>query len=186
MDIQIELPSLKYKDSFLKAVQEFQQLESHRSEDREYDEYPLNMTDNDFENLVIRPKLDAIKGLGLPQGYVPCTEFWIIDNDGFSGRVSLRHFLSDYLKNQGGHIGYAVCPSKRQKGYVKTAFRLVLKEAAKMGIRQVLMTCDEDNVGSKKTITCGLKEFGGYEDVPYKATGQMPILRYWINTKQRD
>lgn len=186
MDIKIELPDLKYKDSFLKAVEEFRQLESHRSEDREYDQYPLNMTDNEFDTLVVRPKLDAIKGLGLPQEYVPCTEFWIIDNDGFSGRVSLRHSLSDYLKSQGGHIGYAVRPSKRQKGYVKTACRLVLKEAAKMGIPQVLMTCDEDNIGSKKTITGALKEFGGYEDVPYKTEGQIPILRYWINTRQRD
>jgi len=66
--------------------------------------------------------------------------------------INLRHELNDLLLAWGGHIGYAVRTSARRQGIATRALALMLGEAARLGINPVLVTCDEDNVGSRRTI----------------------------------
>ena len=111
------------------------------------------------------------------QGLVPCTQFWIIDNNGeYCGRVSFRHALNEKLAHHGGHIGYDIIPSKRGKHYATIALGLCLKEAKKMGLEKVLLTCDDDNVASAKTIE---KNGGVLQDKVPQDNGVI-TRRYWI------
>jgi len=56
-------------------------------------------------------------GLDLAPGRVPAT-FLYADVDGqVVGRASVRHALTDQLLRLGGHIGYAVLPPFRRRGY---------------------------------------------------------------------
>ena len=66
--------------------------------------------------------------------------------------IDIRHRLNDYLLNFGGHIGYSVRKSERQKGYATEMLNLALKECVNLGIKKVLITCDKNNVASAKTI----------------------------------
>lgn len=72
------------------------------------------------------------------------------------GTIQLRHFLTDELKEHGGHIGYGIRPTERKKGYGKEQLLLVLEIAKSMKIPKVMITCNKDNIASSKTaISCG-------------------------------
>ena len=109
-------------------------------------------------------------------GKVPCTYFWIVDGDGadeFVGYLALRHSLNAWLLEEGGHIGYSVRPSRRREGHATRALLLALDHAAMLGLDRVLVTADDDNLGSQRVITGA---GGVYEDT---SNGKR---RYWIDT----
>lgn len=93
------------------------------------------------------------------------------------GMVNIRHQLNDLLLQWGGHIGYSIHPDERGKGYAKQQLRLALKECRGLGLHRVLLSCDETNVPSRRTIEgCG----GVYEDTRPDTQGN-PTRRYWID-----
>jgi predicted acetyltransferase len=118
---------------------------------------------------------DALPGTPRKPGYVPCTYLWIVEDDVFLGSLAIRHELTDFLLNEGGHIGYSVRPSARRRGHAARALADALPIARELGIQRVLLTCDEDNAGSRATIE---KNGGVYED---SRNGKR---RYWIDTAQ--
>jgi predicted acetyltransferase len=88
---------------------------------------------------------------GLVDGWkVPSTTFWLYVDDLPVGFGNLRHFLTDALRKAGGNIGYGIAPQYRGKGYGKELLRLLLKEAAKIGLEKVLITVHLDNIASQK------------------------------------
>lgn len=99
---------------------------------------------------------DHRAGVGLPEGRVPDT-FLVADVGGvIVGRVSVRHTLTPALAEFGGHIGYGVLPEHRRRGYATAMLRQALGVARSVGVRDALVTCDDDNVGSVRTIErCG-------------------------------
>ena len=115
----------------------------------------------------------AEPGTPKPPAWVTGTYLWMVVDDTVVGRVSLRHELTPWLLEVGGHIGYAVRPSARRRGYATAALARVLPVAADLGIDPALVTCDEDNIGSRKAIEAN---GGVLEDV---RNGK---LRFWVPT----
>ncbi|MEG2656861.1 MAG: GNAT family N-acetyltransferase [Clostridium sp.] len=134
-------------------------------------------TNFDFEGY-IKDLNDLSKGIGLPKGYVPSTEWWLINNTGdILGTVRLRHKLVERNYLEGGHIGYDISPRFRRKGYGKIILKLALDKARELEFEKVLLTCDLDNIGSKKIIE---NNGGKLENtIISKETGKK-VLRYWI------
>jgi predicted acetyltransferase len=108
-----------------------------------------------------------------PGGFVTATSLWIVEGDEVLGRLSLRHALTPFLLEVAGHIGYAVRPSARRRGVATRALALLLPIAADHGIDPALITCDVDNVGSRKVIEAN---GGVLED---ERAGK---LRFWVPT----
>ncbi|MDR2987860.1 MAG: GNAT family N-acetyltransferase [Nocardiopsaceae bacterium] len=121
---------------------------------------------------------DWQKGASLPDGWVP-DSFLVADVEGqIVGRVSIRHQLTDFLRNEGGHIGYCVLPEYRRRGYATEILRQALIVARSVGVDRVLITCDDDNVGSIKVI----EACGGKLDSVRPASGSARALRrYWVD-----
>jgi predicted acetyltransferase len=121
----------------------------------------------------------ARRGEDLPDGRVPAT-FLIAEVDGnLVGRVSIRHNLNPSLRTVGGHIGYAVRPQFRRRGYAQRILKLALLEAKQLGIHEVLVTCDADNHASRSTI----ENCGGVLEAPLATdTATTSKYRYWIGT----
>ncbi len=102
-------------------------------------------------------------------------------DDKLVGICNIRHYLNDYLRKVGGHIGYGVRPTERRKGYNKIQLYYALLEAQKLGIDSVMLDCIDTNVGSEKTI----QALGGVFDSEYYDEGYNANLRnYWINVDE--
>ena len=86
------------------------------------------------------------------EGRVHATNWWIVEDDTYLGAISLRHTLNDFLLAAGGHIGYGVRPTARRRGLATWALRAVLPNARSLGLTRVLLTCDDENVGSARII----------------------------------
>jgi predicted acetyltransferase len=150
--IRIERANIIYRDSFIRAVKEVQDFDEASESTDWYKKLDVRYLENNFHEYIVSV-LDKEKGINLKDGRVPSTMFWIIDeNNDFVGRVSLRHYLNESLEKCGGHIGYDIIPSQRKKGYAFQALKFCLREAKRMGINTVLVTCDDDNIGSRKVI----------------------------------
>src|SRR6266487_1114338 len=119
------------------------------------------------------------RGLNLPPNHVPSTFLFAFVGRRIIGRVSIRHSLNPFLERVGGHIGYVVVPEFRRRGFATGILRLSLQIArAKLGIRRVLVTCDEDNIGSIRTIE---KNGGILENIVSGQDLEQPKRRYWID-----
>ncbi len=163
----LTLPQARYKDSYIAAVREFiaekqtldwrpQMLQAH------FDEFLLTLKQAETEPLA---------------GLVPATRFWlIVAGDCYAGELDLRHHLTDGLRRYGGHIGYKIRPSQRRKGYGKLLCKLGIAQARQRGIGDILITCDDDNIGSVKIIEAN----GGI--LWDKIDNERGVLtrRYWI------
>ena len=112
------------------------------------------------------------------KGFVPATLYFLVAGGGrILGAIHLRHELNDKLLHHGGHIGYGVRPSERGKGNAARMLRMLLRDRRVMELRRVLLTCDDDNLASAKTIErCGGALWDTTED-----QGRT-IRRYWIDT----
>lgn len=142
--MELALPDIRFQKSYIQAQREFRA--EGRAVDINFDELKLH-----FPSFVQR-KLKQRDGLGLPKGFVPCSEFWMIEEQRFVGRIVLRHHLNEALGKFGGHIGYEVRPTERRKGFAQQAVAMVFPEARARGLAEVLITCDDDNLGSIKVI----------------------------------
>jgi predicted acetyltransferase len=119
------------------------------------------------------------QGIGLSDTQVPET-FLIAKVEGqMVGRVSIRHHLNPALRLVGGHIGYSVRPRFRRNGFAGKILDLALIEARNLGISKALLTCDADNIASRRLIEShgGLPEALNSQDTVTKFK-----LRYWITT----
>ena len=174
MEPHLELASEKYKESFLAAVQEYK--EESPIDGKDVSTLDLSLIEKDF-SLYISQLLSQARGENLPMGYVPQTIYWLIDKDEFIGRVSLRHRLTKSLLRIGGHIGYYIRPTQRQKGYGKKILALTLSKAKELGLKKVLVTCDESNPASRKIIEAN----GGIlNESLLLGEKRSSTLRFWI------
>ena len=57
------------------------------------------------------------RGELLPEGYVPCTSYFLWVDDSIVGKLDLRHYLCESLINGAGHIGYYIAPCYRGNGF---------------------------------------------------------------------
>lgn len=87
-------------------------------------------------------------GNDLPSGEVATSTFWLICEREVVGVVRIRHQDVECA----GHIGYDISPNCRKKGYGNQILKLVLEKATKIGIEELVVTCNIDNVASKKII----------------------------------
>jgi predicted acetyltransferase len=118
------------------------------------------------------------RGLNLAPDHVPSTFLFAFVGTRIVGRVSIRHSLNEFLERVGGHIGYAVVPEFRRRGYATMILRQSVAVAReKFGINRILLTCDDDNIGSIRTIE---KNGGILENVISGSDLHKPKRRYWI------
>ena len=139
--------------------------------------FVLAFDDSDFAAMLAR--LDACsRGIGLPDGFVPHSTFWLVeDGTHVVGVSNIRHRLTPSLLREGGHIGYGIRPSARGRGLGAEILHRSLQRAREIGIRDVLVTCGADNVGSAGVIR---RNGGVLESEAFLPERNEIVQRYWI------
>jgi predicted acetyltransferase len=98
---------------------------------------------------------------------------WWVHDEEYLGRIAGRHRLAPHLREVGGHFGYDVRPSARRRGHATAMLRAALPIARRLGIEPALVTCDVDNIASRKVIE---RNGGVLEDQ------RGDKLRFWVPT----
>lgn len=172
-DVKLISPSKEYENKAFEYIQEFSDYNSEINGtgglDRfeNYDDWLLKLEkDLDFKNI--------------PEGRVPANTYFLIrilDNK-IVGMINIRHKLSESLLNMGGHIGYSIRPTERNKGYGTIMLKLGLEKCREINLDKVLITCDKANLASAKVIqrNNGLLENEIFSDIFSEV-----VQRYWIN-----
>ena len=176
-ELVLVVPNIEYKKQALNLIDEvekndlepnirfsgFNSLEEYKNN---YEEW-LKYIEKQLNRETISPKLVTAN-----------TIFTIRKKDNkLVGIINIRHELNEYLLNYGGHIGYSILPSERQKGYAYKQLLLGLEFCKKINIRKVLITCAEYNIGSRKTIE---KAGGILENIVFDQNKNTNERRYWI------
>ena len=170
-------PDPRVRRSFAAAMSEFRGEGRGSEHDRTVigrylrDHGEAFTSDESFARFVVGVRADRLEETRRPEGYVPATELWWVHGDEFLGRIGVRHRLTPALLDLGGHIGYDVRPSARGRGHATEMLRRALVVAGELAIDRALITCDEDNVGSRTVIE---RNGGVLED----QRGRM--LRFWV------
>ncbi|MTI65480.1 MAG: GNAT family N-acetyltransferase [Firmicutes bacterium] len=168
--IKLVAPSLEHKCLVMDYKREF--IENEDSMDgtaglrnsETYEEWYQLIVDNSCEETVKEDLVPASTYLGIS-----------VKDGRLIGMIDIRHRLNDFLFNYGGHIGYSVRKSERQKGYATEMLSLALRKCLNLGMDRVLITCDKKNIASAKTI---IKNGGELENEVVEENEI--IQRYWI------
>lgn len=143
MSVKLEMPDLKYWESYERVFETI---------DLEGSVKGMNWDGKSTPDTFIQDARDMKEGRNLGE-LVPCTNFWIISNEEYVGRMSIRHELNDWLRNFGGHIGYEVIESARKKGHASRAMSLALGYCKdELNLKNLLITCDDRNTPSIRVI----------------------------------
>jgi predicted acetyltransferase len=172
-------PHPRYQRSFLASVQEI--LEAGEDEHwsgltifREETHTVEELADPAaFAGFAKRLRDLALPETPRPEGKVPETMLWWVDGEECLGRLSIRHVLTDGLREFGGHIGYVVRPAARRQGHASAMLKAALPLARDVGIDPALLTCDDTNAGSRRVIE---RNGGVFEDQ------RGDKLRFWVPT----
>ena len=160
----------------LSLADEAQALQGHLELATESWEYLLEYAENLPWADYVEALHDESLGRNLKEGRVPAT-FLMAESEGILiGRASIRHELNDFLFNYGGHIGYGVRPKYRRQGFATEILRQSLTYLHGLGVSDVLLTCDEENVGSIRVI----ESQGGILENTMEFEGILK-RRYWIS-----
>ena len=119
-----------------------------------------------------------IDGGGTSGNFLDLTYFYVREEDDcIVGMCNLRLALNDFLRTEGGHIGYGVRPTERGKHYATDMLAQALKVYDRLGIKNVLVTCDKENPASAKVIQ---NNGGMLEAEFYSETYDETLQRYVI------
>lgn len=173
-NVRLIIPREEFLMSYLDLCREFKESNNNQFVAHDPDTFDY------WKDTIFLKYENNRQGINLPEGYVSASSFWLVEDDVVIGVGGIRHSLTPALQKFGGHIWYAIIPSKWNLGYGTLQLKLLLEEAFKLGIYNALITCD-DNIGSYKVME---NNGGVYQDTIENIIDDQSrkTRRYWVNT----
>ncbi|MDQ3396750.1 MAG: GNAT family N-acetyltransferase [Deinococcota bacterium] len=124
---------------------------------------PGSLVDGELE-LVLTEAYPGNPGLG----FVPAYRFdmTLAGQNGAAGSIELRVGNTEHIVMYGGHIGYGVLPDYRGYRYAARACKLLLPLAKSHNLSPLWITCNPDNVASRKTCELAGADLVEIVDLP--------------------
>ncbi|WP_104091638.1 GNAT family N-acetyltransferase [Arthrobacter sp. GMC3] len=166
-------PTVTFHKSWVEAKREWPDGHQDGSGIRPGDRFE---TTKDFEAWIERLTMPADPAMLFGGVQVTASRFWIVKHDTYLGAIELRHVLTPFMLEAVGHIGYNIRPTARRRGVATWALKAILPHASNIGLSRVLLTCDEGNLPSARTIEIN---GGVLEDI--RSTELGVKRRYWID-----
>lgn len=144
---RLVVPTEKYKRKAIKYIKEHNKYNSRINGSGLLYEYI-----NDYEKWL--KKLEYERNIVADNVFVPNETYFLVreNDDKIIGMVNLRTELNERVKNSYGSIGYGIRPKERRKGYNKINLYLTLLECQRRGIKNVVLSCEKDNIASSKSM----------------------------------
>lgn len=172
--LELITPTCDLHSEFIEMLAEYQKLDEFRM----FDHNNLTLIQESFSSYIQHLENNS-QGINLKPGFVPATNFWLVINgEVILGESQLRHWLIPALEHRGGHIGYMIRPLQRNKGYGTKILTMTLEKARSMGLKRVLLTCNQDNFASARIIQ---KNQGKLTSEGFIENSDEVISRYWID-----
>ena len=149
-----------------------------------YRDHPFGYYEEGMPFAAYLARLDEARhGIDLPSDHVPNVRLYGFVGATMVGSLAIRLGLKGMLVTLGGHIGYQVFEPYQRRGYGTEMLRQAIPVCRQLGLDRILVTCDADNIASKRVIeTNG----GVYDSTVDKPIMRAPRLRYWIETGDRE
>ena len=149
----IYLKKVNYED----LEEEYRALKQIPAMENGFENVYRDITKEELEKEVIPTLIKHSEGLELQAGYVPDTYYFLWDNNRIVGLFKIRHYLNDFLRNGPGHMGYAILPDERGKGYAKKGLQLAIEECKNLILEdEIYFSVIKSNPASSKVIlSCG-------------------------------
>ena len=152
----------------------------------------LNDYNNSFKNINSNGWVSADRFINLLNDWKKNTAdrskvhffpYWLMKNNRVIGLVIIKDNIEvdDTWKNFGGNISYVIMPCYREKGYGTKSLNLALKKCKELGLKTVLITCMDSNIGSIKIIE---NNYGELSDICIDESKENLIRRYFINVDE--
>ena len=182
-ELELQLPTLHHKEAAENFKSEFLEMQefviygSALFDQMEYEQWLTHNMNNRQESTV-------------NIGWVTATTFFAVRkrDQKIVGMIDIRHNLrNEFLAQYGGHMGYSVRPSEREKGYATEMLKAGIEYAKSLNIGKLMIVCFSDNIPSIKTIEkCGgvLSETKLYTDgqfVNIPDSEEKVVNIYWID-----
>jgi tagatose 1,6-diphosphate aldolase len=124
---------------------------------------PGRLVDNELQ-LILTQKYAGDE----PRGFALSYRFSmaLIGKNSDVGNIELRIGNTDYILLYAGHIGYRVHPAYRGHRFAARSCRLLLPLARKHGLHTLWITCNPDNIPSRRTCEIIGAQFVEIIDLP--------------------
>ena len=142
-------PTIKYKNKAISYINEFYEYNSEINGSGALDRYLKEFSYEEWLKKIINDIDIANTKPGRVSGL---TYFYVDDNNEIVGMINIRLELNDFLKKEGGNIGYSIRPSKRRNHYATNMLKEALKICKRMRMNEVLISCDKSNPASRGVI----------------------------------
>ena len=173
--MKLVFPTIEYKEKAIDFIHEFYEYDSEINGSGSLDRY---LRESTYEAWLAKVLSDVdIANIEKPR--VPALTYFYVreEDDKIVGMINIRLTLNDFLRTEGGHIGYGIRPTERRKHYATEMLKAALRVCDTMSISEVLLSCDRENPSSAGVIkNCG----GELEAEFYSETFQETIQRYVI------
>lgn len=150
IDMKLIFPNITYKDKAIEFINEFYEHNSEINGSGALDWY---LEESTYEEWLEKVLADMdIANIEKPR--VPALTYFYVreEDDKIVGMVNIRLALNDFLREEGGHIGYSIRPTERRKHYATDMLNDALRVCDTIGIKEVLVTCDKINIASAGVI----------------------------------
>ncbi len=172
--MKLVFPNIEYKEKAIDYINEFYAYSSKINGDAGLDKALKASSYEEWINQVIA----HVDIANVPEGRAPSLTYFYVreEDDKIIGMIDLRLSLNDFLRTEGGHIGYAIRPTERRKGYATVMLKDALNIYRTLGIYNVLVVCNKENVASAKVI----QNCGGIIDEEFFSERYKKILQRYI------
>ena len=148
--MRLVFPTFEYKDKAIQFINEFYEYDSEINGSGGLDRYLKESTYEEW----LKKVLADIDIANIPQSRVPALTYFYIreEDDKILGMINMRLALNEFLKREGGHIGYCIRPTERRKHYATDMLNDALRIYDTLGIKEIILTCDKSNIASAGVI----------------------------------
>ncbi|MBR3151387.1 MAG: GNAT family N-acetyltransferase [Erysipelotrichaceae bacterium] len=150
-EFELVYPRLYLKETNMEDAEEEYRIWQKIPAENGFENNHLGEGFETFRDVTIPKMINYAKGIGLKPEHVPQTCYMLWREKEIVGIFKVRHYLNDVLRNGSGHIGYAIAPEYRGRGYGRLGLRLAAEALQKLpdfAEDEIYMSCYKENAAS--------------------------------------